>query len=152
METITTKSANNKQGENWYCEEEVEGAGKIKCRIQCDHCGPAKENNKDGLVSLAELEPGSLFEYKKTIALKTEYISESGTIEAFILGSGEMFWGGTDNAEDQRKLLVKKVTHISYKEVESLKKEVERTSHQLYVAIDFICSRDKGNKGDKRSK
>jgi hypothetical protein len=58
-------------------------------------------------ISLEELPVGSLFDYMgRTIGLKTEYRSEGGAIEAFIVGSGEMFWGGTDNAEDQGKLLV----------------------------------------------
>lgn len=99
------------------------------------------QNKEKSNCALSELEPGSLFEYENTFALKTEYKNESGAIEAFIIGSGEMFWGGTDNAEDQAKLIVKRVPHITQKEVESLKKDVERTGHQLYTAIDFICSR-----------
>jgi len=60
-------------------------------------------------VTLEKLSAGSLFQYEETIALKTEYGTESGAIEAFIVGSGEMFWGGTNNAKDQRKLKVSKL-------------------------------------------
>jgi len=63
----------------------------------------------DELVKLADLEPGSLFEYNGTRALKSEYRTDNDAIEAFIIGSGEMFWGGTHNAKDQRNLMVRKI-------------------------------------------
>lgn len=60
-------------------------------------------------ISLADLEPGSIFEHNGCYAVKSEYRTKGGAIEAIIIGSGEMFWGGTDNAEDQKKLIVKPI-------------------------------------------
>lgn len=51
-------------------------------------------------VKLANLEEGSLFEYKGTIALKSEYRTDLGTCECYIVGSGEMFWGGTSKPNE----------------------------------------------------
>lgn len=63
------------------------------------------------LTTLEELPSGSLFlsKDKTCLALKTEYRTEQGAIEAFIVGSGEMFWGGTSLAQEQVKLEVWKV-------------------------------------------
>ena len=58
------------------------------------------------VVKLGELDAGKLFRYNETIALKSEYITEKGAVEAFIVGSGEMFWGGTTTPEDQVELEV----------------------------------------------
>ena len=55
-------------------------------------------------MKLSELEPGELFRYKDCIALKTEYRTDAGAIESFIVQSGEMFWGGTSKPEDQVNL------------------------------------------------
>jgi hypothetical protein len=63
-------------------------------------------------IKLDELEPGKLFIYNETIALKTEYFTENGAIEAFIVGSGEMFWGGTSNAKEQSQLEVRELRII----------------------------------------
>ena len=48
------------------------------------------------LTTLYKLPEGSLFLTlnKKTLGLKTEYRTDAGTIESYIVGSGEMFWGG----------------------------------------------------------
>ena len=59
-----------------------------------------------GKVKLQDLNAGKLFMYNETIALKSEYRTENGAIEAFIVGSGEMFWGGTSTAKDQCNLEV----------------------------------------------
>ena len=45
-------------------------------------------------IPLGKLEPGSLFRFNNTIALKTEYVTEKFATTAYIIGSGEMFWGG----------------------------------------------------------
>ena len=58
-------------------------------------------------VKLINLPPGKLFIHKKVIALKSEYFTKSGACECHILGSGEMFWGGTHNADDLNNLIVK---------------------------------------------
>jgi hypothetical protein len=60
-------------------------------------------------VSLNDLPAGSLFQYGGTIALKSEYRTRNDAIEAFIVGSGEMFWGGTDTASEQGELMVKPI-------------------------------------------
>lgn len=59
-------------------------------------------------VRLADLEPGKLFRFGDTIGFKSEYRT-GGAIEAFIVGSGEMFWGGTNTAQDQRELMVEPI-------------------------------------------
>jgi hypothetical protein len=100
-------------------------------------------NEQENLFTLADLPPGSLFEYGETVALKSEYRTESGAIEATILGTGEMFWGGTDNAADQVKLIVKRVTYVPYSNLQKLKNDLELTGKQLYTAIEFICSMEK---------
>ncbi|EJV41751.1 hypothetical protein [Bacillus toyonensis] len=59
-------------------------------------------------VKLADLEPGKLFRFGDTIGFKSEYRT-GGAIEAFIVGSGEMFWGGTSEAQEQRELMVEPI-------------------------------------------
>ena len=59
-----------------------------------------------GKVKLGELEAGKLFMYNGTIALKSEYFTEKGAVEAYIVGSGEMFWGGTSTPKEQVELEV----------------------------------------------
>ncbi|HDR6312983.1 TPA: hypothetical protein QCU60_005007 [Bacillus cereus] len=56
-------------------------------------------------VRLADLEPGKLCRFGDTIGFKAEYWT-GGAVEAFIVGSGEMFWGGTSAAKDQREVVV----------------------------------------------
>ena len=60
-------------------------------------------------VTLEELPNGSLFKFNKTIALKTEYRTKGDAIEAYIIGSGEFFWGGTIHAKDQKVLKVEPI-------------------------------------------
>jgi hypothetical protein len=66
---------------------------------------------KKKTVKLCELEPGSLFMTpdKRCLALKSEYHTDKGAVEAFIVGTGEMFWGGTSDPKVQRNLDVLKV-------------------------------------------
>ena len=54
---------------------------------------------------LKNILPGSLFLFNGTIGLKTEYRTK-GKCDAYIVGSGEYFWGGTDNAIDRENLNV----------------------------------------------
>ena len=58
------------------------------------------------IVRLSELPNGSLFSYRNTIALKSEYRTASGACECYIVGLGEMFWGGTSKSEDLNHLPV----------------------------------------------
>lgn len=57
-------------------------------------------------TKLKNVKAGALFLHNNTLVLKTEYKSDSGAIEAFIVGSGEMFWGGTTNPLDQYEIEV----------------------------------------------
>lgn len=58
-------------------------------------------------VTLDELLPGTIFVFgDDCIAVKSEYRCNNGLIEAFIIDSGEQFWGGVDTAEEQNALMV----------------------------------------------
>lgn len=57
-------------------------------------------------VRLCDLLPGTLFEHDGCIALKSEYQTSRGLIEAAIVDSGEQFWGGAKTVQEQRELLV----------------------------------------------
>lgn len=59
-------------------------------------------------VTLAEC-PVGLFLYDQTLALKTEYGDNEGRIDAYIVETGEFFWGGTMSKADQRQLVVRPV-------------------------------------------
>ena len=67
-----------------------------------------KEGDRGLKVRLADLEPGKLFRFGETVGFKSEY-RWGGAIEAFIVGSGEMFWGGTSTADKQRELMVEPI-------------------------------------------
>jgi hypothetical protein len=57
-------------------------------------------------VTLEELESGSVFYYDGCYAVKSDYRNSKGAIEAYIIGSGDAFWGGANNSKDQKDLLV----------------------------------------------
>lgn len=57
-------------------------------------------------MKLAQVPNGSLFKYNKCIAFKSEYRTARGACECYILGSGEMFWGGTSTPEELNSLEV----------------------------------------------
>lgn len=59
-------------------------------------------------IRLVDLKNGSLFLTSdlKNIGLKTEYCTDELGIDAYLVGSGEKFWGGTDNARDQANVEV----------------------------------------------
>ena len=67
------------------------------------------------LVTLEELPAGTLFSFSGDIVLKSEYTTEKGLIEAFILGSGELFCGGCP-IEEQPQLKVQPLKLISFAE------------------------------------
>ena len=61
--------------------------------------------------------PVGLFLYEGTLCLKTEYMHESfkertPRVEAYIVDSGETFWGGAKTAEEVNSLMV---TPLDYK-------------------------------------
>jgi len=55
-------------------------------------------------VSLAECPPG-VFLFNGDYGFKTEYSDDNGP-EAYCLGSGEYFWGGTNGNKDKRRALL----------------------------------------------
>ena len=58
-------------------------------------------------VTLEELLPGTIFAFgDDCIAVKSEYSCNNGLIEAFIIDSGELFWGGAKTAKEQNELMV----------------------------------------------
>lgn len=58
-------------------------------------------------VTLEELAPGTIFAFgDDCIAVKSEYRASNGLIEAFIIDSGEQFWGGAKTVEEQLSLMV----------------------------------------------
>lgn len=63
-------------------------------------------------MKIRDLEAGTLFEYNGDIVLKSEYRNNSGTCECFIVGTGEMFWGGV-TATKTNDLLVTPIKIVS---------------------------------------
>ena len=58
-------------------------------------------------VTLNELLPGTIFAFgDDCIAVKSEYRCANGLIEAFIIDSGEQFWGGAKTVREQNALMV----------------------------------------------
>ena len=58
-------------------------------------------------VTLYDLPFGALFAFgDDCIAVKSGYTCGNGLIEAFILGSGEQFWGDAKTAKEQNELMV----------------------------------------------
>lgn len=50
--------------------------------------------------------PVGLFFSGNTLCVKTEYANSDGRVVAYIVESGEFFWGGTSRGEDQCQLPV----------------------------------------------
>ena len=58
-------------------------------------------------VTLDDLPFGAIFAFgDDCIAVKSEYRCDNGLIEAFIIDSGEQFWGGVHTAKEQNELMV----------------------------------------------
>lgn len=81
------------------------------------------------LVTLEELPAGALFSFGGEIVLKSEYTTEKGLIEAFILGSGELFCGGCP-IEEQPQLKVQPL------------KLIKNTEEAKPTSGDFISRKD----------
>jgi len=60
------------------------------------------------LIRLKDLPKGSLFLHEGTLALKTEYTTK-GSPDAYIVGSGEYYWGGSDDREVRDETVVVQV-------------------------------------------
>ena len=54
---------------------------------------------------LDECPPG-LFLAGNCLGFKSEYRNDKGACEAFVVASGEFFWGGAKSAEDREALMV----------------------------------------------
>lgn len=64
---------------------------------------PGGATDKESLtVRLCVIEPGQMFKFGETLALMSEY----GDCEAYIVGSGELFWGGAKSQQERRDLRV----------------------------------------------
>jgi len=66
--------------------------------------------------------------YNDTLCMKTEYRTEDAAIEAYIVNSGCMFWGGTNSPREQRGLLVYPVDVIDLQE--EINKQVRKDYKQ----------------------
>lgn len=63
-------------------------------------------------VRLSKLEPGTLFQYEETIALKSEYRTDKGCCECYIVGSGEFFSAGCGGEPEKLNNLMVTPLHI----------------------------------------
>lgn len=80
---------------------------------------------KKNTCTLEDLPNGSLFLYGETLGLKSEYMTDNYAIEAYIVGSGEFFWGGMNKGKDQAKLVVTEV-------------EVDMNASELVDGIPYV--------------
>lgn len=48
--------------------------------------------------------PVGLFMFEETLCLKTEYANPQGGVEAYIVSSGEVFWGRAKTQEERNNL------------------------------------------------
>jgi hypothetical protein len=106
-------------------------------------------------TKLCNLKPGSLFMMpnKECLALKSEYRTDAGAIEAFIVGSGEMFWGGTSDPMVQRNLMIHEVKVVGEVPNEKLtldeindienKKSVDKCKHYDCAQGRHMCCHEK---------
>jgi hypothetical protein len=85
--------------------------------------------------------------------MKSEYRNDRGAIEAYIVSSGEMFWGGTDDPEKQRNLEVFQVNVIEeIADQPAFIKDEEHFRHALAEEmtrtelIDRVCEYNTQNK------
>lgn len=60
-------------------------------------------------VSLASCPIGLFMSEGGELCLKTEYGDNNGRIDAYIVSSGEFFWGGTSEPIKQRQVQVRSV-------------------------------------------
>lgn len=67
-------------------------------------------SDKPERVTLADCPIGLFMSEHGELCLKTEYGDNEGRIDAYIVSSGEFFWGGAKTRLEQRKVLVRPVT------------------------------------------
>lgn len=58
--------------------------------------------------------PIGLFYCEDTLCVKTEYGNNEGRIDAYIVESGEFFWGGAKSFLEQREVLVTPAVLAAY--------------------------------------
>ena len=91
------------------------------------------------MVTLGELPPGTIFAFgDDCIAVKSEYRCNNGLIEAFIIESGELFWGGVHTTEEQNALMVQP---LEIEEVDAV--EVVRCKDCKYAVVDSLVEEHK---------
>jgi hypothetical protein len=91
-------------------------------------------------IKLSELEAGKLFMTvdMKCLALKSEYRTAKGAIESHIVGSGEMFWGGTSDIRVLNNLDVFEVEVVNDStDIYTGKLNTERIKKYQKLAEDF---------------
>ena len=64
-------------------------------------------------VQLAECPIGLFLSDGGELCLKTEYGNNEGRIDAYIVSTGEFFWGSTSHPQDQRRVLVTPVENVT---------------------------------------
>ena len=96
-------------------------------------------------VTLYDLPFGAMFAFgDDCIAVKSEYILENGLIEAFIVDSGEQFWGGEKTAKEQNELMVQPLEIVEVDAVEVVRcKDCKRWESHCNGKAG-ICPKRKG--------
>jgi len=80
-------------------------------------------------IKMGELDPGTMFKCGDTYGFKSEYRTDKGICECFILGSGEMFWGGTGNPN---ALKVEPIDFDSLLKAAEMLKKIKTEAEELY--------------------
>jgi hypothetical protein len=78
--------------------------------VKCPDCDGVGWNWTDAMISLAECPIGLFWTECGSLCLKTEYGNNEGRIDAYIVSSGEFFWGhAPQTIPRQRAALVKPI-------------------------------------------
>lgn len=97
-------------------------------------------------VTLGEC-PIGLFMAGGELCLKTEYGDNNGRIDAYIVSSGEFFWGGTSGAEAQRKVKVRPfdISRLSASAGDGWRTQLTRTKDNLDHRLnEALCEMKEG--------
>jgi hypothetical protein len=99
----------NGKHDRWPNTEKLNHKYEVVHRASFDKL-PVPESKIEPLVGLTmtleELPAGSLFKFKDVVGFKTDYHNMFGFVKAYLLGSGLLFLGGVETAQQQRDLLV----------------------------------------------
>ncbi|WP_354473325.1 hypothetical protein [Lysinibacillus parviboronicapiens] len=87
-------------------------------------------------IKLSELEPGTLFKRGETYGFKSEYRNDKGICECYILGSGEMFWGGTGQPNNL------KVEQIDFHSLIKQAEKIKELQYELLQANNQVHELD----------